>query len=98
METVLVHIAVKEDRVDDFIKCTNENVKNSIMESGILRFELLQNAAETTKFILLEVYKNKEATVLHKETRHYRIWRDEVVDMMAEPRQGVWYKNLSTEN
>lgn len=95
METVIVYISVKPDRIDEFIKSTLENVKHSQEEPGIINFNFLQNEDEPTKFILIEQYKDKNASVMHKETRHYRLWRDEVVDMMAEPRQGVWYKSIN---
>lgn len=97
METVIVFITVKQERIQDFVRCTKENVRNSIKEKGILNFEFFQNTAEPIKFILIEQYKDKEASALHKETRHYRIWRDEVVDMMAEPRQGIWFKKINAD-
>jgi autoinducer 2-degrading protein len=95
METVIVFISVKPEKVDDFIKCTVENVKNSKKEPGVINFEFMQNTGESSKFILMEEYKDKQASIQHKETRHYRLWRDEVVEMMAVPRQGIWYKKIS---
>lgn len=94
METVIVYISVKQEKIPEFIKCTQDNVQNSQKEPGIINFEFFQNANEPTKFILIEQYKNKEASAQHKETRHYRVWRDEVVEMMAEPRQGIWFKKI----
>lgn len=55
---------------------------------------MIQQMDDPTKFVLVEVYKNEDAPLAHKETQHYNTWRDTVADMMAEPRSAVKYKNL----
>jgi quinol monooxygenase YgiN len=42
----------------------------------------------------VEVYKTTEASAAHKETPHYKRWRDKVMNMMAEPRKGIKYANI----
>jgi autoinducer 2-degrading protein len=42
---------------------------------------------------LVEVYHDQQATAAHKETTHYKVWRDTVADWMAEPRNGVKYES-----
>ena len=83
---VFVHIHLKADRIAQFIKATQVNAENSILEPGISRFDFLQQADDPSKFILIEVYQDEEAMKLHKETFHYQVWRDTVADMMLEPR------------
>jgi len=47
------------------------------------------------QFILVEVYKDADnAPVSHKETAHYKEWRDTVANMMAEPRSARKFNNL----
>ena len=58
-------------------------------EPGIACFDVLQDEADPTHFVLNEVYRSIEATVAHKETAHYAAWRDTVAPMMARPRQAV---------
>lgn len=94
MQIVLVHVHVKPESVEAFKQATIENASNSVQEAGIARFDVIQQADDPTRFILVEVYKIAEAPAAHKETAHYLRWRDTVVDMMAEPRQGVKYTNL----
>jgi autoinducer 2-degrading protein len=36
--------------------------------------------------VLVEVYRDADASAAHKLTPHYAAWRDAVADMMAEPR------------
>lgn len=86
-----VHVHVKADKIEDFKKAAIENHVNSIRESGILRFDIIQNTAEPDKFLLYEAYESEEAVASHKTTEHYAKWRDTVADWMASPRQGIRY-------
>ena len=94
MQIVLVHVHVKPEFVEAFKQASIQNASNSVKEPGIARFDLLQQADDPTKFILVEIYKTAEATAAHKETAHYAKWRDTVTEMMAEPRQGNKYANI----
>ena len=94
MQIVLVHAHVKPESVEAFKQATIENALNSVQETGIARFDVIQQADDPMRFILVEVYKTAEAPAAHKETAHYARWRDAVAEMMAEPRQGVKYANI----
>lgn len=94
MLITLVHIRVKPEYLEAFIEASLDNVRNSIQEPGIARFDFIQQADDPTRFTLIEVYRSEDAPARHKETAHYLRWRDAVVDMMAEPRVGVRYTNL----
>ena len=100
MQIVLVHVHVKPEFVEAFKQASVENASNSVMEAGIVRFDVIQQTDDPTKFILVEVYKSVDAQAAHKETPHYARWRDTVAEMMAEPRQGIKYANIfpSDEN
>jgi len=89
MLATLVYIHVKSEYVEAFKSATLENARNSVKEPGIARFDMLQQAEDPTRFTLVEVYRTAEAPAQHKETAHYKLWRDTVADMMAEPRLGV---------
>ncbi len=94
MLIVHVHVHVKPEFVEAFRLATVENARNSVLEPGIARFDVIQQAGDPTRFVLVEVYRSLEATVQHKETAHYAAWRDAVVEMMAEPRGSVKYSNV----
>ena len=94
MLIVHVHVHVKPEFVQAFKQATVENASNSVQEPGIARFDVIQQADDPTRFILVEVYRSQEATVKHKETAHYARWRDAVADMMAEPRTSVKFANV----
>jgi quinol monooxygenase YgiN len=94
MYIVLVHIHVKPELTEQFKNATFENARNSIQEPGIIRFDVIQQIEDTTRFTLIEVYRTPDDQLKHRETRHYQIWKDTVGDMMTEPRQGVQYMSL----
>jgi quinol monooxygenase YgiN len=94
MLIVHVHVRVKPESVEAFKAATVENARNSVLESGIARFDVVQQSDDPTRFILVEVYRSVEATAAHKETTHYATWRDTVAVMMAEPRSSVKLSNV----
>ena len=94
MFIVHVFVHVKPDRIEDFKKATLENARNSVLEPGIARFDVVQHLEDPTQFILVEVYRTPEDPARHKETAHYQTWRDTVEDMMAESRTSIKLTNL----
>ena len=94
MLVVCVHVQVKAEHLPAFIAASRVNAGNTILESGNLRFDVIQQADDPTRFVLYEVYHNEDAAKAHKLTAHYALWRDTVEPWMAEPRRGVPYKNL----
>lgn len=97
MYIVQVHILVKKEYIVDFIDATLANARNSINEPGIGKFDFLQDRENPARFILNEVYRTADDAAKHKETQHYKTWRDTVADFMAEPRKGILYTNLFPE-
>ena len=90
---VHVFVTVKEDCIDAFMEASINNAANSVQEEGVARFDVIQEIEDKTKFSLVEVYKNAEAPAKHKETQHYKTWRETVVDMMAVPRTNIKFVN-----
>ena len=91
MLIIHVHVRVQPEFVDQFKEATIENARNSVQEPGIARFDVLQRQDDPTRFLLVEVYRTSGAAGLHKETAHYKAWRDRVENMIAEPRSRVTY-------
>jgi (4S)-4-hydroxy-5-phosphonooxypentane-2,3-dione isomerase len=94
MYIVLVYVHVKPGFVQAFREASLDNAQNSYRESGVVRFDVIQELDDPTKFVLVEVYQTPEDAAKHKETDHYARWRDTVPDMMVEPRKGVKYINV----
>ena len=94
MKIVMVSIHVRADRVDEFRAATLENAQNSLKEPGVARFDFIQEVDDTTRFLLIEVYRSEEAIARHKQTAHYNRWREAVEPLLAEPRTRVVYENI----
>ncbi len=94
MFIVHVFVHVKSEQVEAFRATTLENAHKSVQEPGIARFDVLQQQDDSTRFVLVEVYRTSDDPARHKETAHYQKWRDTVADMMAEPRTSIKYTNV----
>ena len=92
-QCVHVLVSVKPGKEQEFLTATLANARASSQEPGIARFDVLQQGDDPTKFVLVEVYKNADAPGAHKNTSHYKTWRDSVENMMAEPRRAIKYNN-----
>jgi (4S)-4-hydroxy-5-phosphonooxypentane-2,3-dione isomerase len=91
---VHVHVRVKPADLDAFLPATLANARASIEEPGVLRFDVIQDEADPTHVVLVEVYRDADAAAAHKQTAHYATWRDTVADMMAEPRASTKFTAL----
>ena len=97
MFLVHVQVRVKPESVDAFKQATVTNARESNKEPGIFRFDFLQQQDDPTRFVLVEGYRNDEASAAHKATQHYQVWRDTVASMMAEPRASVKFQAIFPE-
>jgi (4S)-4-hydroxy-5-phosphonooxypentane-2,3-dione isomerase len=94
MLIVHVHVRVKPESVEGFRQATLENGRASIQEPGIARFDVLVQQDDSTRFVLVEIYRTPDAVAAHRQTAHYLKWRDAVEPMMAEPRQRTEYSTV----
>src|SRR3989304_3572753 len=93
---LIVHVFahVKPESVEAFRVATIENAQHSLQEPGIARFDVIQQAEDTTRFVLVEVYRTADDPAKHKAPAHYARWRDAVAELMAEPRTSIKYSNV----
>ncbi len=91
---VHVDVQVKPEAVEAFRQATIVNARQSAEEPGVARFDVVQQVDDPAHFVLVEAYRTPEGAAAHKETAHYRTWRDAVAPMMAEPRTSVKYGNV----
>jgi (4S)-4-hydroxy-5-phosphonooxypentane-2,3-dione isomerase len=94
MYILQVFVQVKPECLDAFKAVTIENAISSQKEPGVVRFDMLQQLDDPTRFTLIEVYRNPDGHAAHRETAHYAKWRDTVPEMMAGPRSAVKYVNI----
>lgn len=97
MVIVHVHVRVKPGMEDAFIAASRANARASLGEPGVVRFDVVRQLADPSRFVLTEVFRDEEAPAAHKATPHYAAWRDAVEPMMAEPRVGTKYAPIEPE-
>ena len=94
MVVLIVNLHVKAEHIEAFREATKENARNSAKEPGIVRFDVLQQSDDPSRFVLYEVYRDAAAPAQHRETAHYQTWFAKVPDMLVEPRTRTFYSNL----
>ena len=94
MYVVSVTIFVKEPFVQPFIDATLDNARNTRLEPGNARFDVLQAEDDPARFMLYEAYHAKEGFTAHQQTEHYARWKNAVADWMAQPRQATRNQSL----
>jgi autoinducer 2-degrading protein len=87
----IVQVHVRAEDVEAFRAASLLNATESRREPGVLRFDVLQETDDPTRFVLIEVFREPAAAAAHRETAHYQRWRDTVAPMMAEPRSNRKY-------
>jgi len=85
MVIVQVYLTVKKESIADFINATNDNVSNSVKEPGVKRFEFFRDTDADNKFILFEMFNSVEDQNRHRETAHYKRWKDNTTIMLEVP-------------
>jgi autoinducer 2-degrading protein len=96
---VVVHVQVhvKPEALEAFRRATLENAARSRDEPGVVRFDVVEDLDDRSRFVLVEVYRDEAAAAAHKETAHYRTWRDAVAPLMAEPRSSRKFTAVSPD-
>ncbi len=89
MFVVSVSVHVKEGKIPLLIDAIVENARATRAEPGNVRFDVLQQELDPTRFLLYEVYRSPDAFAAHQKTPHYLKFKERVADWMAEPRVGV---------
>jgi autoinducer 2-degrading protein len=98
LHIAIVQAQVRPDCVDEFRAATEVNARESRREAGVIRFDVIQELEDPTRFVLIEVFRDPAAANSHRETAHYQHWRDTVAPLMAEPRTNKKYVNVSPED
>ena len=94
MFVVCVTSRVRPEFAGEYLAACLENARNTRMEQGNIRFDVLNAGDDPCQFFFYEVYRSKEDFMAHQQTAHYFKWRDAVKDWMTEPRKGEKYQSV----
>lgn len=85
MVIVQIYLTIKKENIEDFIRFTNDNVSNSVKEPGVKRFEFFRDLDSENKFVLFEMFKSVDDQNMHRETGHYKRWKENTSEMLEVP-------------
>ena len=80
MIRVIASKRVKEDKLQEVLRLTEELVQETVKEKGCISYEAYQDINDPQKIIMLEAWENEEALKAHQESEHFR----RLVPMMGE--------------
>jgi quinol monooxygenase YgiN len=89
MFVIVVLCRVKPDKIEAFKEAALDDARHSVLdEPGCLRFDVVQEDEDPTKFWLYEVYQDRAAFDHHLTTPHLHRWREVTKELFSEPAQG----------
>ena len=72
MFIALVQLQVKADLLDEFKTAILKNAELSVQrDPGCVRFDVLQQHDDPTRWVLYEVYDNEQAWLDHRRAEHF---------------------------
>ena len=81
-----VHHYIKPDQVEAYKAATLENARKTIIEPGVIRFDVFQDTNNPSHFSLFEAYQDLAARDTHLQTEHFLKWKD--VYLQTQERKG----------
>jgi quinol monooxygenase YgiN len=77
MFVVIVKMQVKSELVDEFRDAIVKNAELSVQRDwGCVRFDVLQQQDDPTRWVLYEVYEQEQAWVDHRASAHFLAFKE----------------------
>ncbi|NBN64046.1 antibiotic biosynthesis monooxygenase [Pannonibacter tanglangensis] len=87
----MVSINVKPGHVEEFIDAFRINYEGTRKEPGNLRFDVLRDPDDETRFVIYEVFTSVEALDDHRKTEHYRECVRRIDPILTGPRTKTYF-------
>ena len=87
----MVSINVKPGHVEEFIDAFRINYEGTRKEPGNLRFDVLRDPDDETRFVIYEVFTSAEALDDHRKTEHYRECVRRIDPILTGPRTKTYF-------
>jgi autoinducer 2-degrading protein len=98
MFIVLVQVQVKPELLGEFKSAILNNAMRSVeRDPGCVRFDVLQQEDDPTKWIFYEVYENEQAWVQHRASEHFLKFK-EVADRAQISRDVTKLTGINVES
>lgn len=87
---------VKEDCIGEFKKIAAPLIEATRQEEGCVRYELYQDASDSTVFFFYEVYADRAAQELHSGSDYLGLFSEQRADMLSQPSNVTIYDVVGT--
>jgi quinol monooxygenase YgiN len=85
MRAILAYLTAKPGKEAEFREKMTTQAKRCLAnEAGCLQFDVVQDAKDPTRFVMIEVYKDDAAIKAHQESQHFKDFRPVVSDLVAD--------------
>ena len=85
MRAILAYLTVKPGKQAEFQQQMTAQAKRCLAnEAGCLQFDVVQDPKDTTRFVMLEVYRDDAAIKAHQDSQHFKDFRPVVSELVAD--------------
>lgn len=90
-----VTIQVKPEHAKEFLEVVRYDAEHSEKdEPGCLRFDVIQDKDDQSRFYFYEVYRDEAALEAHRQTPHFKLYAEKSKAWLAAPPERRLGKNL----
>lgn len=95
MVILLVTLQVKPEHLSEFLEVARHDAEHSEKdEPGCLRFDVSRDRDDPNRFYFYEVYRDEAALEAHRQTPHFRLYREKSQALLAATPERHLGKNL----
>ena len=95
MVVLHVTIRIKPEHVSEFMEVARYDAEHSEKdEPGCLRFDVIRDRDDPTRFYFYEVYRDEAALEAHRQTPHFKRYFEKSQPWLAAPPERRFGKNL----
>ena len=86
---IIIHafIKVKPESKQQFLRAADKVMEGSKAEEGNISYHLYEDVKDPSTFVMVEEWKDKDATTFHRETEHYKAFGKEIKEHLAKPNE-----------
>lgn len=79
------HIKVQPEHRETFLEQVQEVIAGSQAEAGNISYQLYEDTQQVNHFVMVEEWKDQEATEFHRGTDHFKRFIQNAKDLLSEP-------------
>ena len=94
MHIRLITLHVKAEYLAAFKEASLAIVEDTVHETGVVRFDILQKHESPSHFVVYEAYQDDAAREKHLNSAHFKAWREKVAAMLEGPLDSQQYNDV----